>query len=426
MAQELIIKEGLIVEGDGTNEVVLEILGTLGSLFSVKDSFTGVLHSISDGSGTPIFKVEDTGVSTFNGIVKGVDPVADEDLVTKGWAEANLSGGGGVGTVTSIATSGSISGGTITTTGTITHLTTAGHKHIPTGGAANQILQYSASGTAVWYTPPWTTNTGDITGVTAGTGLSGGATSGTATLNIVSAAGTAGSIGTINVGATTLGVNLGTTSTTAAAGNHTHTNYITSNASDTATGIYTFTNATAATSFATGALRISGGIGVALNSYFGGQIYMENGKYIYIKDSSSNDTRIIGMATNDNIYMGHVDNVNAGSVIIRTEGTDRLTINSAGSTTFSGNVNAPGYYETSDRSLKENIIPLDDRYYAFNFIGDERQRYGVIAQEIEKTHSELVVEQDDKTLAVNYIDLLCLEIVELKERIQALEDGERK
>ena len=31
-----------------------------------------------------------------------------------------------------------------------THPTTAGNKHIPTGGAANQYLKYSASGTAVW------------------------------------------------------------------------------------------------------------------------------------------------------------------------------------------------------------------------------------------------------------------------------------
>lgn len=31
-----------------------------------------------------------------------------------------------------------------------THPTTAGNKHIPTGGAANQYLKYSSSGTAVW------------------------------------------------------------------------------------------------------------------------------------------------------------------------------------------------------------------------------------------------------------------------------------
>ena len=39
------------------------------------------------------------------------------------------------------------------------HPTGAGNNHIPTGGAANQFLKYSASGTAVWETPSYTTNT---------------------------------------------------------------------------------------------------------------------------------------------------------------------------------------------------------------------------------------------------------------------------
>ena len=33
---------------------------------------------------------------------------------------------------------------------TYTHPTTAGNKHIPSGGASGQILRWSASGTAVW------------------------------------------------------------------------------------------------------------------------------------------------------------------------------------------------------------------------------------------------------------------------------------
>lgn len=33
-----------------------------------------------------------------------------------------------------------------------THPTTSGNKHIPSGGAANQVLKYSADGTAVWGT----------------------------------------------------------------------------------------------------------------------------------------------------------------------------------------------------------------------------------------------------------------------------------
>ena len=33
-----------------------------------------------------------------------------------------------------------------------THPTTAGNKHIPTGGSSGQVLKYSSSGTAVWGT----------------------------------------------------------------------------------------------------------------------------------------------------------------------------------------------------------------------------------------------------------------------------------
>ena len=39
------------------------------------------------------------------------------------------------------------------------HPTSAGNKHVPTGGATGQFLKYSSSGTAVWETPSYTTNT---------------------------------------------------------------------------------------------------------------------------------------------------------------------------------------------------------------------------------------------------------------------------
>lgn len=57
------------------------------------------------------------------------------------------------GTVTSIETSGAITGGTITTNGTISHSTSAGYKHIPSGGDIGDYLRNTSSGTAVWATP---------------------------------------------------------------------------------------------------------------------------------------------------------------------------------------------------------------------------------------------------------------------------------
>ena len=66
-----------------------------------------------------------------------------------------------------ITTDGEISA---TDTDTVyTHPTSAGNKHIPTGGAAGQFLKYSASGTATWATPSYTTNTN--TTYSAGSGL---------------------------------------------------------------------------------------------------------------------------------------------------------------------------------------------------------------------------------------------------------------
>ena len=65
---------------------------------------------------------------------------------------ANLSGTGLIGYDNS---TGVIS----TTANNYVHPTGAGNKHIPTGGASGQFLRYTSSGTAVWATPGYTTNT---------------------------------------------------------------------------------------------------------------------------------------------------------------------------------------------------------------------------------------------------------------------------
>ena len=72
---------------------------------------------------------------------------------------------GTTGSVTSVATTGAITGGTITSSGTIAHSTSPGYKHIPSGGSSGQFLKYSypSSGTAVWASA--------VTSVSVGTGL---------------------------------------------------------------------------------------------------------------------------------------------------------------------------------------------------------------------------------------------------------------
>ncbi len=64
MANEFKVKKGLIVDGSNT---VLDIQGTQGQLFSVTDSLTGDLFSVSDVSGIPILNINSTGAITFDG-----------------------------------------------------------------------------------------------------------------------------------------------------------------------------------------------------------------------------------------------------------------------------------------------------------------------------------------------------------------------
>jgi len=64
MANEFKVKKGLIVDGSNT---VLDIQGTQGQLFSVTDSLTGSLFSVSDVSGVPILNVNSSGLTTIDG-----------------------------------------------------------------------------------------------------------------------------------------------------------------------------------------------------------------------------------------------------------------------------------------------------------------------------------------------------------------------
>ena len=107
-------------------------------------------------------------------------------------------------TVTSSTTNGNIKiDGTETTV--YTHPTTAGNKHIPTGGSNGQVLKWSASGTATWGTDANTT-------YTFGTGDNNG------TIKVTPSGGSAQ-----NIAVKGLGTAAYTASTAYAASGHTHT-----------------------------------------------------------------------------------------------------------------------------------------------------------------------------------------------------------
>ena len=80
MANEFKVKRGLLVDGTGT---VVDVQGTQGQLFSITDSLTGDLFSVSDISGIPILNVNSTGIVTIDGSLQ----LADNDKIQIGDAQ---------------------------------------------------------------------------------------------------------------------------------------------------------------------------------------------------------------------------------------------------------------------------------------------------------------------------------------------------
>ena len=121
-----------------------------------------------------------------------------------------------------------------------------------------------------------------------------------------------------------------------------------------------------------------------------------------------------------------------GNIIIPDSGTvgsstdnDAMTIASNGNVTFSQDLNVSGDITvSSDQRLKSNIkslgstisklMQIDGKTYTTRNNGKEK--IGILAQEVQKVFPELVSEDDNEMLAVNYQGLVPVLINALKEQ----------
>lgn len=90
---------------------------------------------------------------------------------------------------------------------------------------------------------------------------------------------------------------------------------------------------------------------------------------------------------------------------------------------FGGNVYGNRFISTSDATLKENIIPLNDSLskvrqiecYKYNFINDDKLDYGLLAQQLEDVGLNDLVDNTRGYKGVNYLNLISMLIDSIKE-----------
>jgi len=150
------------------------------------------------------------------------------------------------------------------------------------------------------------------------------------------------------------------------------------------------------------------------------------------------DATVLGTANVSSLNLSAWDGINPSISIDKNASNVRLivigddafgygvtNVYQYGSYTATGTISAPTISQTSDISLKENIVDLNKSINAswkqFNMKDSPDQiRYGVIAQELEVEHPEFVSENEG-IKSVNYIDLLVAKVAELENRIKELE-----
>jgi hypothetical protein len=129
------------------------------------------------------------------------------------------------------------------------------------------------------------------------------------------------------------------------------------------------------------------------------------------------------------------ENYSGGSVGIQmfnTSGVNVIDFNSfVGSGTFSGTLTASNFISSSDRRLKSEIKEIKDavlklsKFKAYEYIKDNKQDAGFIAQEVQKVLPYSVFEMDSGYLSMNDRPILALihqAIIEINERLTKLEN----
>ena len=164
----------------GANYFQIQI-GGFGALEILPGEFNITGRDVGIGNNDPQEKLDVTGNIVASGTISGSLDAADLASGTIPDARFPATLPALNGSALTALNASNVSSGTLASDRLPTVPTTKGGTGLTTIGTANQVLAVNGAGTALEYQTP---TTGDITGVTAGDGLTGGGSSGLVTLNV--------------------------------------------------------------------------------------------------------------------------------------------------------------------------------------------------------------------------------------------------
>ena len=420
--------------GNTSNEFIFSLMGdgSTGGIYDdqqgewliqwIENSEVRLYHNGAERLNTSSAGVTITGDLTITGgdiVLNGTGRITGVDTVSAGTDAANKTyvdnavSGSPQGTVTSVATGNGLTGGTITGSGTISvDYGVNGLIADAPGGTGNPEpddfilvgLDSSGGGETVSYALvdlPFTNNQGDITAVTAGSGLSGGGTSGGVTVNVDYGA-------TSNVIMDTGNVNSLEGKdfflfADFSDGNKVYYTDLSTLSGYISSSIGSFSNLTI-----NNILNVRGVIDLADNDIlrFGSGDDVEmffNGSDMFMDINNGEDFKI--------------RDGNSGNAVRFTFDADN------GNFTATGNITA-----FSDERLKDNIETLDGSKVldmrGVSYTKDGKAGSGVIAQELEKVAPELVMtnEKEDGMKSVAYGNLVGYLIEAVKDQQKQIDE----
>jgi hypothetical protein len=148
------------------------------------------------------------------------------------------------------------------------------------------------------------------------------------------------------------------------------------------------------------------------------------------EDVYISSTKLSFNPSTGNLYSELLTSKNVATGNITASGLITSSNVTTGNITASGLVQAQDFNSTSDITLKENIIPINNSFdiinkltgIKFNWKNTKETSYGLSAQEVEQVLPEIVKIRNDGLKGVNYLNIIAILVESVKELKNEIEN----